>query len=486
MATLSVPPTMRSPSAADLEAWIVKLDAEGIMVSDEGRLPGVNRQVSTGSSYYDVLPEICGGNRMLAAAVIAGIHSVGAGHAEAFSLEFPYQLPDREIRMRLAVAPAGAGLVVIAHTDADAIQESKMEALGRLAGGVAHDFANLITLISGYSDILLDRMSARDPNRGEIEEIQKAAARGAGTTANILDFVRRQAPPSTGAELNGLVAEMLTLLRPIVGEHITLEVLLDPNPVYVDASLAQMTRVVMNLVLNARDAMPHGGAIRIRTANTGRQEVTLEVSDSGTGMDSETLARVFEPFFTTKAQRGTGLGLPTVQRIVEQAGGRIGVRSQQGSGTSFTVRMPRAQQGTEITEPDAPARAAGGRETILLAEDEESVRKLLRHLLEADGYRVLDAVDGRDALRVFEQRGADIDLLLTDVIMPGMNGHDLAEKAMASKPGLKVIYISGYTDDVLSSSGALRPGVSFLRKPLRFETLTTRIREVLDMPVSNR
>ena len=335
---------------------------------------------------------------MRAAAISAGIRAVGAGQADTFSLEFPYRLPDREMRVRLVATPYRQGAVegvLLAHTDADAAQYPqayKMEALGRLAGGVAHDFANLVTLISGYSDILLNRIGAQDPSRPELEE-------------------REQVALPTIVQLNALVVEMMRLLRPIIGEHISLVVTLDPNLGVVKADFAQMTRVVMNLVLNARDAMPRGGSIGIRTANIelradswhrlppGRY-IMLEVSDNGAGMDPETLRQIFQPFFTTKNRGGTGLGLSTVHRIVEQAGGGIWARSEPGRGTTFTICLPRAEQDGEIADPQSLARAPGaGTETILLAEDEESVRRLLRHLLDASGYQVLEAADGANWLR---------------------------------------------------------------------------------------
>jgi signal transduction histidine kinase/CheY-like chemotaxis protein len=473
--------------------WAVRIDAKG-------RIQPLDGQPSDSG----LLADICGANPARAAMVNAGIRAVGAGQADTFSLEFPWPWPDSEMRVRVVATPYRQGAVagvLLTRTEAgappdtrDGNQDFKMEALGRLAGGVAHDFANLITLISGYSDILLSRVDAHDASRPELEQIRRAAARGAGVTAQILDYVREQVAPSTMVRLNELVADMVRLLRPIIGEHIRLAVTADPNLGAVEADFAQMSRVFMNLVLNARDAMPRGGTISIRTANMhlsgdgcrklpAGPYVMLEVSDTGIGMDAQTLQRIFQPFFTTKDRAGTGLGLTTVQHIVEQAGGGVWARSEPGQGATFTVSLPRAGQGVEAADPDSLPRApSAGTETILLAEDEDSVRKLLRYMLDSNGYRVIEAADGCDALRLFQQHAGSIDLLLTDVIMPGLNGSELVRKARASQPGLKVIYMSGYTDDVLLKADAIGPGMSFVRKPLKLDILAAVIREVLDNP----
>lgn len=488
MARLSIADSTHNGKAAGPAEWAFRIDATGAIRSLDY------------PSDCGLLAHICGDNPALAEAVSAGIRAVGAGHAGTFSLDFPCRRP----RLRLVAIRYRQGAVegvLLTRTDVQAPPDTqaddqafKMQALGRLTGGVAHDFANLVTLISGYSDILLNRIGAQDPSRPELEEIRKAVARGAGVTAQILDFIRKQVNLPDKVQLNTLVADMVRLLRPIIGEHIALVVTSDPGLGTVKADFAQMSRVVMNLVLNARDAMPRGGSIVLRTANidlstdSGRglppgPYVMLEISDNGAGMDRETLPRLFEPFFTTKHRGGTGLGLCTVHSIVEQAGGGIWAHSEPGQGTTFTLCLPRALPDDEIADPHSTARAPGaGTETILLAEDESSVRKLLKHLLESQGYRVFEAADGREALHLFEKDAGSIDLLLTDVIMPGLDGGELARKALASKPSLKVIYMSGYTDDVLSSADASGPGMLFLRKPIRLDILSARIREVLDGP----
>jgi two-component system cell cycle sensor histidine kinase/response regulator CckA len=484
MATLSIARPAPNSNAGNSHApatgpdcylpLLVAVDTTGAIQSLDGN-----------SSYYCLLARLCADNPGCAGALSAGIRAVDAGQVDNFSLEFPAPLSNRKTPMRLVAAPFRQGAlegVLLEQVDRDDSQSPKMEALGRLAGGVAHDFANLVTLISGYCDILLNRMGPRDSGRPELEEIRKAVVRGAGVTAQLLDFLRKQVAHGTLVQLNALVSEMLGLLRPVIGEHIQLAAIPDPNLGLLEADAAQMTRVIMNLVLNARDAMPGGGSIAIRTANVEivadswhplppGPYVMLEVSDTGSGMDRETLRQIFQPFFSTKRGGGTGLGLSTVQRIVEQAGGGIRAHSEPGLGTTFTICLPRAGRDRGIAVPPSLQRASGGGTgTILLAEDEESVRKLLKHFLEAMGYRVLEAADGHDALRIFELQGAVIDLLLTDVIMPGMHGPELARRALADKPSLKVVYMSGYTDDMLSNTGALSPGISFLPKPLKLAT----------------
>jgi len=374
-------------------------------------------------------------------------------------------------------------------------QAEKMETVGRLVSGVAHDFANLLTLIAGYSDILLNRIHEKDPIRPEVDEIRKAANRGARLTSQLLGFTRGQAVEPQPLDLNAVVVDLQRMLALIIGEHVTLETRFVEHLDTVVADPGQMEQVIMNLILNARDATPPGGRIRIETANAelgedvARQHgvrpgpcVMLSISDTGHGIDAEAVSHIFEPFFTTKEKgKGTGLGLSTVHRIVKESGGDIWVESTPGQGATFTICLPRAAQSIgRRADSAAPRPQTAGSETLLLVEDEEGVRRLLTHVLHKRGYKVLEASNGEEALRLFERRGNEIQLVLTDMVMPHMGGRHLGERLRALCPDIKIIYMSGYTDDVLVRTGALGPGMSFLQKPLRPEVLAAKVRETLD------
>jgi two-component system, cell cycle sensor histidine kinase and response regulator CckA len=505
----------RDQFPADAQRWVAVVDASGTIHSLDGAWsslvgPAKGSATSVGSSYFRFLAVICPRKPERVAALSAGIRAVAAGREDSFSMEFPCRTSLGDMRMRVVATPsreAGGEGVLLVHTDAGTskdvqlerrpqpdTQAPKMEALGRLTSGVAHDFANLLTLISGYSEILLGRMSQQDPLRSELEEIRRAALGGAGVTAKILDFIRSQTAQPGLINLNTVVADLEKLLRPIIGEHIDLVTALSPGLGSIKADREEMTRVVLNLVLNARDAMPSGGRILIQTANLhlgpdtlneldAGDYVTLTLTDAGVGMDEETMSHLFEPFFTTKrATHGTGLGLHTVSTIVKRSSGNIRVSSEQGKGSTFTISLPRVNGPAPRVEGSAYRPLKTGTETILLVEDEDGVRKLMNQVLTMRGYKVLEAANGPEALRIFEQAPSSIDLLLTDIVMPGMSGRELAETILTHTPQLKVIYVSGYTDDMLSNTGALRPGMSFLRKPLLPDTLITHIREVLDGP----
>ena len=406
---------------------------------------------------------------------------------------------------RWTIAPSGSGAVILsqpppaaADDAASRTQSEKMETVGRMVGGVVHDFANLVTLIAGYGDILLNRIGAKDPLRPELEEIAKAANRGARLTAQLLGFTRGQLAQPRAIDLNAIVLDIQRMLRPIIGEYLELEIALGTDVGRVVADPGQMEQVIMNLILNARDAMPQGGRIRIETAGCeldaetaqlhGMQAgpgVLFTISDTGHGIDAAALSRVFEPFFTTKEKgKGTGLGLHTVHRIIKESGGDIWVRSEPGSGATFSICLPRTREGAESGDTRGSERqAAAGRETVLLVEDEEGVRRLLTQVLRKRGYQVIEACNAEEALSIFADRMDGIHLVLTDMVMPGLSGRELAVRLREIGPKLRIVFMSGYTDDVLMRTGALSPGMSFLQKPLRPDVLAACIREALDSPV---
>jgi len=379
-------------------------------------------------------------------------------------------------------------------------QAQKMEAIGRLAGGVAHDFNNLLTGILGSADLLLDTLGPDGAGRDEVAEIRKAAVRAADLTRQLLAFSRQQVLATRVLDLNALVPNMEKLLKRLIGEHIELRTALAPELGAVQADPGQLEQVIVNLAVNARDAMPDGGRLTIETGNAQLDAsyveehapvrpgpyVLLAVTDTGTGMDAETKSHVFEPFFTTKDMgKGTGLGLATVYGIVKQSGGYVWVYSEPGKGTAFKIYLPRVAE-TAPAEPAAPRGAApvspGGSETILLVEDDDTVRALTRRLLAARGHTVLLASRGDEALELAERHGGRIHLLVTDVVMPGMSGRELADQIVVRLPGIKVLFLSGYTDDAIVRHGVLEPGVAFLQKPFSADALARKVREVLDTP----
>ena len=375
------------------------------------------------------------------------------------------------------------------------LQAQKMEAVGRLAGGVAHDFNNLLGVITGYGELLMRQAS--EAQRGKIEQVLKAAQRGAGLTRQLLAFSRRQVLEPKVVDFNVLLADLGPMLRRVIGEDVDLAIQPGADLGHVKADPGQLEQVLMNLCVNARDAMPNGGRLCIQTENADLDEsyavrhepvsrgryVLLAVSDTGCGMDKETQAHIFEPFFTTKEQgKGTGLGLSTVYGIVKQSGGYVWVYSELGQGTILKIYLPRVDAPAEPLAADAPFTPSRGCETILLAEDELSLRQVTRHLLEADGYRVLEAGSGKDAVAVSEGYGEAIHLLIADVVMPGMDGRSLAERLTAMRPEMQVLYMSGYTDDIIAHHGVLEAGTLLLQKPFTAAALLRRVREALTGP----
>jgi len=375
-------------------------------------------------------------------------------------------------------------------------QAQKMEAVGRLAGGIAHDFNNILTAITGHADLLLEDLGHHDPRRADVDEIRRSAERAAGLTRQLLAFSRQQVLQPKVVDLNALVLDMDKLLRRLIGEDVELATVLDPTLGRVTADPGQLEQVIVNLAVNARDAMPQGGKLTLETRNIDLDSsytlehslvkpgpyVQLTVSDSGIGMDEETQAHAFEPFFTTKPRgQGTGLGLAMVYGTVKQSGGFIWVYSEPGRGATFKIYLPRVDAPVESAAPPAPVeRPPRGSETVLLAEDEPAVRAIARQALERQGYTVLAAPSGADALALAAQHGATIHLLLTDVVMPGMSGRDLADRLTAKRHGIRVLYISGYTDNAIVRHGMLEPGLAYLQKPFRPDALVRKVREVLD------
>jgi two-component system, cell cycle sensor histidine kinase and response regulator CckA len=376
-------------------------------------------------------------------------------------------------------------------------QAQKMEAVGRLAGGVAHDFNNLLMVISGYTEVLLEQTRKSNPLYPKIEAIHQATDRATTLTRQLLAFSRKQLLELKVVDLNTIVEDMERLLRPLIGENIELQTQLAPDLGRTRADAGQIEQVIMNLVVNSKDAMPNGGKITIQSANAQlnhddlRREfsyiqpgnyVMLSVSDTGDGMDKETQLRIFEPFFTTKEKgKGTGLGLSTVYGIIKQSGGYVLVQSEPQQGTTFRIYLPRVEDALEpVGSTGSLSSQTGGTETVLLVEDEESVRQLVRETLESKGYKVLEADNGEGALQIASGCSHKIDMLITDVVMPGMSGRELSAQLCASYPQTKVLYLSGYTEDAIVTEGVLDSGTAFLQKPFTLQMLSRKVREVLD------
>jgi signal transduction histidine kinase len=375
-------------------------------------------------------------------------------------------------------------------------QSQKMEAIGQLAGGVAHDFNNLLTIVSGYSQLLLSQTDLNEAARDKIHEIKQAGERAASLTRQLLAFSRKQVLERKVLDLNALVTGVEKMLRHTIGEDIDLATALNPALARITADPGQMEQIILNLAVNARDAMPQGGKLTIETANVELDEtytrthatakpgryVMLAVSDTGCGMTPDVMNRVFEPFFTTKGPgKGTGLGLATVYGIVQQSGGHIGLYSEPDHGTTFKVYLPLTETAVKSGDlrMETPVLLTG-KETILLVEDDESVRLLSRSVLEMSGYTVLEAKGGRDALRICEQHSGPIQMIVTDVVMPEMGGRVLVERIVVLRPGIKVLYMSGYADDTVIRHGVLEEGTAFLQKPFTPAGLSSKVREVLD------
>ena len=375
------------------------------------------------------------------------------------------------------------------------VLSQKLDAIGRLSGGVAHDFNNILGVIIGYSEALQEKFGPDDPYREAVDEIQKAGKRAASLTQQLLAFSRKQVLEPKVLDLNAVVADVEKMLRRLIGEDIELKLTTSPELGMVKTDRGQIEQVILNLAVNARDAMPRGGELKIETANAELTEkdakryryvvpgqyVNLQIGDTGCGMDEELQSHIFEPFFTTKEKgKGTGLGLATVYGVIKQSGGYIWVESQPGKGSRFSIYLRRVEGSAEkVLETEGPVKRIRGPQTVLLVEDEASLRKLTRNTLEQVGFTVLEAQDAFEAVNIAAQTNAVIDLLLTDVVMPGRSGPELAGDLAAARPRMRVLFMSGYTDGAIEAHGVLESGILILRKPFTRHQLTLSIEEVL-------
>jgi PAS domain S-box-containing protein len=406
---------------------------------------------------------------------------------------YPVQAAEGEV---LGVGAAIVDITERKHLEAQLHHAQRMEAVGRLAGGIAHDFNNVLTAIKSYSQFLLEELGPQDERVNDVREISGAADRAAALTRQLLAFSRKQVLQPTILDLNEVVTDTERLLRRLIGEDIELVTRLDPELGRVEADRAQIEQVLMNLAVNARDAMPFGGVLIVETTNVdlGNEDrnrriavspgpyVMLTVRDTGSGIDEATMGHIFEPFFTTKPLgHGTGLGLSTVYGIVRRSNGDICVDSVPGKGTTFEVYLPRIRSDDAAATRTARTRVCtDGRETILLVEDDDMLRPLMRRVLQGHGYTVIDARTGLDALRIVRRHEGEVHLVMTDLVMPEMGGRDLAERVQLIRPHTKVLYLSGYSDDVVLRRGLLDPHMAYLQKPFTPDELTRTVREVLE------
>jgi signal transduction histidine kinase/CheY-like chemotaxis protein len=495
-------PAARRPAVADLAAgsglvgWVVDRRRERYTpdLVREPLLTGQERTTAAGHTSQLAVPLVVGERAVGALVVLTRGKRVFTPEERELLGLFAAQAAAALQNARLYLR-AQQAYDELARTQAQLTHAQKMEAVGRLAGGVAHDFNNLLTIIVGRAELVLDALPPEHPAREHADQIERASTRGAGLTHQLLAFSRQQVLRPRVLDLNAAVVELERMLGRMIGEDVHLELELEAGlgPVLADAS--QVEQVLMNLAVNARDAMPRGGRLTFRTTSGeldgGAAErlampagscVVVEVRDTGIGMDEATRLRIFEPFFTTKEPgKGTGLGLATVYGIARQSGGAIEVESVPGQGTTFRLFLPRVDP---AERPDLPLAPVGdsdtGDETILLLEDETDVREMAERQLTARGYRVLAAAKCGEALELAERHDGPIDLLLTDVILPQMSGPEVAARLSVLRPAAKVLYVSGYTDDALGEHGVLGPGIAFLAKPFTSARLGRKVREVLD------
>jgi signal transduction histidine kinase len=399
-------------------------------------------------------------------------------------------------KLQLELAERRQAEEALKRSEEQLLQAQKMEAVGKLAAGIAHDFNNLLTVVMGYSEMALSRLDPSGRLFRDVGEIKKSSERAAALTRRLLTFSRKQMLAPRVFDLSAVAINMGELLRQLIGEDVQLIVKCSATEAKVRADPTQVEQVILNLAVNARDAMPHGGVLTIETSHLALNEtltrehlnippgpyVVMTVSDTGCGMDKATASRVFEPYFTTKAEgRGSGLGLSTVYGIVTQSGGAIQVESEPGSGSTFTVLLPAAHEDVTLAEPSVlSSEAVRGSEVVLLVEDEEAVRQLVRAILECEGYTVLEARNGTEAVRVAVEYPEPVDLLLTDTVMPGMSAREARQRLTTLHPGMAVLYMSGYSDDIMLGHQLLDGGIPFLQKPFTPEVLLRKVRDVLE------
>ena len=483
--------------------------SEGILeVTSEGRivyanpaaiaLIGILEETLLASNFTDLLKETDG---QLIKGQLVAIHN----QSKTIIRDFPVMINGKQILLNIfPIMDEKHGTIVIILNDvsernrmeAQFLQAQKMEAIGQLAGGIAHDFNNLLTIIKGYSQLSLMELKEGAPLRGNIEEINKASDRASDLTHQLLAFSRRQILEMRVLDLNALLPGVERMLRRVIGEDIELVTRLAEDLGRVKSDRGQIEQVIMNLAVNAKDAMPDGGKLNIETANAELDEayarahvavtpgryVMLSISDTGAGMTPEVREKVFEPFFTTKEKvKGTGLGLSTVYGIVKQSGGNIWVYSEPGKGTTFKIYLPRVDEPLEkMVERVVKGELHRGDETILVVEDNDEVREVAVRILSGQGYKVLEASQGPDAFLICTEHDGPIHLLLTDVVMPKMSGRELAETLMPIRPRIKVLYMSGYTGNAIVHHGVLEKGMNYIQKPFAVDALARKVREVLD------
>ena len=475
------------------------IDCEGTFTLSEGRgleTLGLSPNEIVGRSAYEVYreaPQIVANLQR----ALTGVEFIDVVEVGPLAFDTCYTPLRDESGQIVGVIGVATDVTERRRLENQLLQSQKMEAVGRLAGGIAHDFNNLLTTVLGYSTLLLQNQPGIEPDK-RIVEIKRAAERAAGLTRQLLAFSRKQVIQPRITELNQVVAGMEEMLRRLIGEDIEFVFTHPEQPVLVRADPGQLEQMLMNLVVNARDAMPQGGrldvevaarqldaALKINDETVPRgQWIVLTVRDTGSGMDRETLARVFEPFYTKKERgKGTGLGLAMVHGIVQQNSGHVFVHSDVGVGTTFEIYLPRSEGELVATEESKlNTRSTTGAETLLMVEDESSVRELVHELLVRQGYTVLVAGHGEEALAVAARHTGTIDLLITDVVMPGMSGGELANRFLRERPGVRVLYISGYSDDAIVRYGVSQADSAFLQKPFSYESFVAKVREVLDRP----